>query len=1845
MAKQRRTIKVESPLLTDVPIQEVDADTGKIVKIYKNALEAKKAFEVVSGGDETPQTVSAGKTIATVAPSVATSAILGGSIAGPLGAGVGAIIGGAISGVQIAAANSEMYNNWMNQERKRELALTPTVDERTGKKVLQIDYSKMSIGNTLSGEAVKEAQAIPETGTPVRWGDDGHLKIAVAPLYSLTDEYKSIVKDIKENFNNLTKENDTDGKIVSTLNNYVKGKQSDYFYNKQAAAKFEVAYPGASAEAIETAISNQKVGYYTKDDLDSTYTVTTLQPTGEYQNMTAKELFDSIKEMDEYNKNAFLDKLYTQISDPTLDENKRAVAQGELNAIYAANEREDSAYTDMISKNFWNYATTNPMLLGFSVSDIAGIFGDNLRRDYFVDNGGWEVTATLFTTPLNILSSVSTMNAIEKGLRAMPGLRNLSAIAPAGSTLYTPSQMAISLGFNASADAIYDLVKMGVSSIINREYNYGEEYLQDLALDIVITYAGSAAFKNALYRRGIKKLPETQAAVYDSDGNLISIAEVYGGTKTTEAESITAQEADIVDVAKAVDDNITDLAVVKANEVAKKVSEIYSDLNSNNAIRKTIETVFDKNIAIKNIAYNATALNGDTGLIQKVSNYAQTSYAREATERQEYYRIVPEAKDHWKALSPKLKAVLNYSGKRKLTDAQNNYLISKQMLSRISQEQKGATLKRAEEFYKPWLNAVDEEEKELLDSLYDQLAVSASDPLKYELARGVISSDRADFIKRYKNWFPVYESKESKKARKGEMTYAISQDRIANKKYDDKEIVISPVGFMSPFESVQKYTADAIAKGAYNETKANILEVIKNNPTTYAYEVRSDETTKDIDSMAAPEIIKQYKVPKKVSDKLRKAADTESGYKKAITKILDGSGMPEYIEKYFSATEKLDAAEGDPLAPAKPGDYSNLATRRESFISDMETGMEMALAEANARNNKGYKISEGKALYKFMGELKDGLDGFNQNDITALVTDTIMDATPYVHFNDLLTSWVRQHSKIYREEILSKEEIKSGLSAYNIETGEEVKRASGYKVQVYVGGEKQDVYISGDGAEEIANILNSKLQPKQQNIVLRVVGNALHGFARIKRMNITGYDWTRVLPNLTRDMVSRGYISTGGDILVSPNKVLKWVVDSYGLNEKQAKELYAAIDQATALNRQSTLEQTINNVGRISQKEIVRLAKMPEAPKAGALAEMSNLKRFGASSKYMFNTFTFNLRHGKIGEALATPGDFAEAYTRNRISKISYAIKMAERIEQGASMEDAMKDAFEAAAWAGRTATTNFGTKGVVTEWLARFTPYSYSSFSSAASMAEAFAVDPVGVGSKLIGFAMAYLLSIAITLSDEESRKNYYNLTDYDRSNNIIIPIDSGAIITIPLDDWVAGFLAPYRTIVETLNGMHPEAFWAIFGAFLDQGSVDLSGFTEGDKLNLKRGLEKLIDTYAPGAAVTVGEIVSGYDLYYGESNEVTLDYLTSRGLAANSPGDYTTTGKNSKTLYFLSNLLGIPQWRIQSVVSSVGNTAEYLVYVLDKLQGATDAETGGKEFKNAIFKSFTGMDSTNVSSQFYDGMDILNEKKAKLINQLNANLTEQKTATGDRLTQLKVEYQTKLEDFVQDTAEWVNQYLSAYELTGGLTKSQATQIFYLFDFAPDATNLFAQDTIGYEDASDTLNQYRKQATHLSAGILDNATVTQFGTLYKNSDGEWEYSTSYGEQDYKNAVNSRNAEALVKIKSAADRANISDEYYDTIKPLADKYYASKDYDALNELYAEWDVKVVKTIAPVIDQYGEEVLNASKVIDYLDDFIRVPSEYEVNNRGYYFSASRLNKQRGFAQSYTKYLYNKMKGNN
>lgn len=778
-------------------------------------------------------------------------------------------------------------------------------------------------------------------------------------------------------------------------------------------------------------------------------------------------------------------------------------------------------------------------------------------------------------------------------------------------------------------------------------------------------------------------------------------------------------------------------------------------------------------------------------------------------------------------------------------------------------------------------------------------------------------------------------------------------------------------------------------------------------------------------------------------------------------------------------------------------------------------------------------------------------------------------------------------------------------------------RNVGYPITYYDAGEEKTAYITGPLAKSVYEMC-----VRSENVADRnFIQIAFEGAAKLKRYAITAIDVARALPNLLRDTL-RGDIMSGGTDYAGARKIFADILDAEGLTAEQKAKAMESVELAIKTAQGQTLNAAIENRTERGLQDMVRETRQ--------------------EGKNVVSRIIWDVTHGRIGSALETPMNVAEAFTRRRMAQSAYIREFKDAKYTSTSFDERLAKAYDAGINAGIENTTNFSRRGAMVGAMARYVPYFQQNFSNIESAKISFMKDPAGVAARAAIFQYAFVMSLANTLKKEETRRAYYNLSDYDRKNNIVFSLDGETLVTIPLDESLASLITPWRRTVETLNNVDPGTFASIFtDTLLDMSPVDLDGFTEGDSLNVRRGIEKLTSQIAPSLATELLQTVTGYELYYGTDRKVTDESLAQRGLTAQSAGDYTTVSANSKLLRKVADATGIPQWMLQQTVANFGgNVGQYVLNTLDKLAGASKDEQGGKDFVDAVFKSMTGTDSTNVKTQFYNGMNLLRKERTKVVNKLQSLNDGIATTTGAERADLRKQYQKVKDDYAMKVSNFVDQYLNAYEITGGLTASQAQQIYWLFNLYDDDT-VYESGSVGAYYQNLAKQEANKDATSWAAPVLDKY-YDQTQNVYKDASGTWKYSSPYGERAYYNTIWGQGMKHQVGLRNLIE--GITSDLKSARSAASSARSAAieaGDYDRYDQIGADFDAKVVKAIDPYIREYGaENVLNNSSVLDYLEEWFFVPSSFMRTKKGRYVPslANNASKQRAFVRSYIKSLY-------
>lgn len=753
-------------------------------------------------------------------------------------------------------------------------------------------------------------------------------------------------------------------------------------------------------------------------------------------------------------------------------------------------------------------------------------------------------------------------------------------------------------------------------------------------------------------------------------------------------------------------------------------------------------------------------------------------------------------------------------------------------------------------------------------------------------------------------------------------------------------------------------------------------------------------------------------------------------------------------------------------------------------------------------------------------------------------------------------------------------------------------------------------------AEAITELFTDKQLIKQPGVISRVASFVANDF----RLLTTGFDPTRAPLNFARD-TGRGQITSAGQSFINPQRIFNSLLETGSYTAAEKEKLSKALDNVA----QMVAGETYNAAYRSGRNTATQATKQ-------------YLSETGANP---LRRFTYNIIHDKRSIAEA-PADFFEGMTRKRLAKSAAVVKLRQLQKDGASFEEQLKGMVDSAFFAGREYTANFARKGKLIEQTSKYVAYQSSAYAGLNGMKMAFINNPEGVSKNFAVFLIAYLILLADTLGDEDSRKNYYRLSEYDRGNSLVISLGDDTVLTIPLDQEVAAFLFPYRRFMETLNGVDPVSFFEfVWGTLTEPLPMDLSGFSEGEGFNLVRGIQKLTSQNMPNIMVGIQEASTGYDLYYGTDIRVTDETLKDYGIYSPEAGDYTTAGNNSALLRQVANITGIPQWQLQTMVSNYGgNVGQYVLNILDKLGGASEDAQGGKDFANAVFKSFVATDQDAAQSAFYNGIQQLQGEKRKLIQKIADYNEDIKTASGDAKVELQNKLQQAKDEYAVKVADFVDKYISAYEITGGLPKNQAMQVYYLFRLDDDDTVYESGSPEEYYN-NQAVQRFKNQATAMSAPILDRYYNNRIGNVYQDAEGNWRRYLSSGMQAMRNTIYGQGEEHMVGLLNILEGKDSNLKALRTrIRNARNEAYYAKDWATRDALGYELDKAVVDAISPYIERYGAEtVLGNSEVLDYLSDWFIVPDSFIKSKRGGHVSLANSGSiQEAFARPYIKYVF-------
>lgn len=1765
----------------------------------------------------------------------ATGAVLGGN---PATRGI-LVFGNILS--SLSDSLGKKVDDYYSQEVEYDLTGVFETDAN-GKLVFRPDYSKMAGAGSESGKGVLKAQ--DTTGTGVSLVGDNKLSINVSPVFAASDSYKELLETLKDTFYTLTEDeanevvNEELGKTrLDVINDLVKVSENEFLYSVQAAQSIKEKAPTASDKAVDMAVNVSKVGYEKAENLES-ISITVYNEKNKLEEVNAKAWLDSIHSKDKVGRENYMVSLGNRIADPNVSDDEKAVLYGQSMALYAASDNS-GPYKGMYQKDWADaIGSTHGWFTGLSWNEITG----NQELTTFRNN---ELASGLFQVA-ETYAAAKTLSAatggIETGLRAVTpklsqwagegGSKVAKELAEkAGKSAWSAvGRAATQVGYQVAADAIYDAAKAIPYALTGNmdKFDYLKDLSSDIALDMLMTY-GPGQFVESANRpkqeyRVLAENTKTGEQVYKRysdikhDSNYKVILDETGA-RTVKLVEVTADEL-----------------------AARRIDTITKLQQSDNKFGQWVQkTFYDKNAGMQKLALDIKKKTGDSYRFMKTLRYA--AEIRQLTDdvRNEYMASEGH-REHWDNLRSVVRGAAPTLGK--ITQADWDYIKAVAQEARFVPAQEGD--KKAEQtvrdFYKAAKEGVSAERAEQLNKIMVAMGEVTGDILDYYVEKGLLSEKDAKKVRNNPGfvdgmYIPMY-TKKGVFGKGGE----IGQEREPLKKIKDPSELIALKDIDNPFSSITRYLNNAMRAIALNDKAL----MIRNDAaiTGVSVQVKSDSGG----IMKEVKNLKKYdeqfnKIFQAIAAKTREELPTFKQWQetndglvtrsKAYKTATELSKTQEQTKEYQRQlrNEKRRKSPDQAKIDELTGKVHENKAKQAQLIDDTKRYIGLVMDRAQ-KAHKGSNIKLQKDSYlnvEVTNGLKKALKSENMvGEVQRVINDAVEHANPWVDPSDVIMRRAESAAYRYRKKVAKDlesqkdtlgdkynmavnkvmdkvtEKIKGERRAevtYIDDEGEPTRMLENYgdenTIRYMLNGKEYEMVLTGPGAKELVAEFYDPEFKVSGSALARGVGKAANTIAQAKRFLTTAADVTRVLPNLVRDW-TRGIVTTGGEILISPKKRFEELKNSYNYDEEQIKKINRGTDLTHQALRESTLTASMELSSKNRDKRMVQAMLEPDGN--------------------AFTRFVWDVKTGQWGRILARPQDWAETYTRKRAMDTAYYKELADSQAKGLSLDESIKRATEAAYFYGREATTNFSRRGKLIGKIAQNVPYLTQKFASMESFKLAYVENPIAVTRVLESTVATYASLIAIALSNEESRKKYFLLTEYDRANNIIIPLDNGTIMTLPLDDTMAKFLTPYRRFIETMNNVDPQSFYLLFADALDALTPsDLSGFSEGDKFNIVRGFQKLGAESIPTIFLPIIENWTGTDWYTGR--DISVD-ATDTGMQSDnwSPtaGELTTKSANSKLLKMVADATGIPQWELQNIFEEYGgNIGQYALQNIDKLSGATEEEQGGKSFMDAIFKPFTGSDSDQVTNAFYTAVNSLKEEKKKVQGKIATLTQEINGLSGDEKAKKMEERQKIINDYGTKVSDTLNEYLSAYELTGGLPKSLGNQAWYLYKLYDDdiSDDMKLKGTSG-ELYNDKENDYeRKQATALAA-------ASGFDSIYHSP--SLMYKDTYAEQAFKKTLNGFGTEQMAHLANILEDTSDYDNSFvklrNDVYDARDKAYDAKDYDTADALAYNYDMKVAMAIYPYLAEHGvAETLNRSSVMKYLKDWFIVPSEEQRTATGRY----------------------------
>lgn len=608
----------------------------------------------------------------------------------------------------------------------------------------------------------------------------------------------------------------------------------------------------------------------------------------------------------------------------------------------------------------------------------------------------------------------------------------------------------------------------------------------------------------------------------------------------------------------------------------------------------------------------------------------------------------------------------------------------------------------------------------------------------------------------------------------------------------------------------------------------------------------------------------------------------------------------------------------------------------------------------------------------------------------------------------------------------------------------------------------------------------------------------------------------------------------------------------------------------------------------------------------------------------------------KVLEAFEAPNDFRETGLRKAVAIQA----LYDALKKGYSYNDAMN----AATRAMRDSTTDFLRQTLHLQALTNTTPYLRSGINGSKSFWRLMSIDPVGVMARLTaGIILPVIASTIAIMTDDESREYYKTLYEREKNEYLIYKVN-GKFMSIPLPQEVAGIVAPFRHLVESLYEGNRHSFWELaINDLVGLFPYDLTGFQDIDAVALAEdptffdrvkslGMGLLADILPP-VGKTAFELTYGVDPYTGKKIDKAYWYLDENDDLQLM--DSTT----SEFAQWVGSFTGWSPSVISTVVSNfMGTTGRD---VLDSVVSMAQwVATGGKEgsavtlLEKTITSASAPLSVTEydrTKSAWNNEVSALFDEKEGMMKQYQMYTDEINAAdSAERRQALIAKRNDYIAPFINKVRNTVTNLQT--QLGGSLDSYRFATVISLMNFNAatggglNAYSRLVNSEIGYSGKEEA----RATIEHMNVAASPD-TESLLGYMYVDKNGDVQ-TAFYTPLEILNAQSiyyaARDLHAT-NIQEIIENAGLNKEVT-AAKNEIYSYSTTKEKDAAKEA---WNNKVFKVMLPYFQKYGvEAVMQNDEIAEYLDGVIVVPTSYmKYNGKSTY--NPNLDANRGFVKQY------------